>query len=257
LEIARRNAEDAAYALMTAKENDKKALETNHSKEQINQKNTEIHVLERKEKEEALGRVEELISREGKVFAPVSGILLQLDLTVGVKVSGTEKVSLSREDYAFHFKVTEKEAKHLEIGDEVIITPNNSRKSITASLDGIGMVDSAGMLLITAVLPEGEYGEGNIASYTINKQSKQYQQTIPLQAVRIDSNQVNYVLVVTESNTSLGNELTAYRVNVTILDKDYRTAAVEAPIGPEDNIIISSNKNIEEGDRVRIYEENK
>jgi hypothetical protein len=73
----------------------------------------------------------------------------------------------------------------------------------------------------------------------------------------MDANQVNYVLAVTESNTSLGNELTAYRINVMVLEKDYRTAAVEAPISPEDNIIISSNKNIEEGDRVRIYEENK
>ncbi|MDF2908339.1 MAG: hypothetical protein K0R34_3660 [Herbinix sp.] len=257
LEIARRNTEDAVYALKLAKEKDKETLEANHSKEQINEKNMEIHKLEQKEKEEALVRVEEIISRGGNVFAPVSGILLQLDLAVGVKVLGTEKVSLSREDYAFHFKVNEKEAKHLEIGDEVIITPNNSRKSITASLDSIGMVDTTGMSLITAVLPESEYGEGNIASYTINKRSKQYQQTIPLQAVRMDSNQVNYVLMVTESNTSLGNELTAYRINVTVLDKDYRTAAVDASIGPEDNIIISSNKNIEEGDRVRIYEENK
>jgi hypothetical protein len=119
------------------------------------------------------------------------------------------------------------------------------------------MADSAGLSLITAMLPEGEYGEGNIASFTIIKRSKQYQQTIPLQAIRMDANQVNYILVIRESNTSLGNELTAYRINVTILDKDYRTAAVEAPVSPEDNIIISSNKNIEEGDRVRILEENK
>jgi multidrug resistance efflux pump len=256
LEIARRSAEDAANELKSAKEKDRMTLEANHSKEQINHMNTEIHELELKEKEKALGRVEELISSGGKVIAPVTGVLLQLDLKVGSKVTGTEKVSISREDYGFYFKVTEKEAKHLEIGDEVIITPNNSRRSITASLDSIGMLDSTGMCLLTAVLPEGEYGEGNVAAYTINKRSGQYQQTIPLQAVRMDANQVNYVLVVGESNTSLGNELTAYRVNVNVLEKDYRTAAVEAHIGREDDVIISSNKSIEEGDRVRIFEEN-
>ncbi len=257
LEAARRSAEDAANAVERARDNDAKAQAANQSKKQINQINLEIRELELKEKEKELGEVEELISLQGKVFAPISGILLRLELSAGGKVAGTEKVSISREDYGFYFKVTEKEVKYLAIGDEIIITPNNSRRGITANLDSIGMVDSQGMSEISAVLPEGEYGEGNAASYTINKRSKQYQQTIPLEAIRMDSNQVNYVLVVGESNTSLGNVLTAYRVNVNVLEKDYRTAAVEASISSKDNIIISSNKNIEEGDRVRIYEENK
>ncbi len=257
VEAAKRNAEDAAKAVDQARASDERTKAANQTKKQIDQINLEIRELELKDKEEALARVEELINAQGKVLAPNSGILLRLDLSVGGKVAGTEKVSISKEDYGFHFKVTEKEAKYLAIGDEITITPNNSKKRITANLDSIGMVDSQGMSEITAVLPQGEYGEGSAASYTIYKRSKQYDQTIPLQAIRMDSNQVNYVLVIGESNTSLGNVLTAYRVNVTVLEKDYRTAAVEASIGPRDNIIISSNKNIEEGDRVRIYEENK
>ncbi len=255
LEAARRSAEDAADALEQARANDGKIQAANQTKEEIDQLNLEIRELELKEKEEALSRMEELIDAQGKVFAPVSGILLRLELSAGGKVTGTEKVSLSKEDYGFHFKVREKEVKYLAIGDEVIITPQNSRKGITANIDSIGMVDSQGMSEVSAALPQGEYGEGSIASYTIYKHSKQYHQTIPLQAIRMDANQVNYVLVVRESNTSLGNVLIAYRVNVNVLEKDFSTAAVESSMGSRDEIIISSNKNIEEGDRVRIYEE--
>lgn len=257
LEAARRNAEDAAYAMKSAKEKDKQSQKAMYSREQINQRNIEIHELELKEKEEALNRVEELIRLEGKAVSPVSGILLKLDLVNGGRINGTEKVSISREDYCFRFKVPEKEAKHLSVGDEVKITLENSRKSIAASLDSIGSVDLQGASEITAALPGDQYGEGKAAAYTISKRSKQYQQTIPLQAVRMDANQVNYVLMIGERNTSLGNELIAQRVNVTILEKDYKTAAIEGPISPRDKIIIGSNKNIEEGDRVRIYEKNK
>ncbi|HCM14309.1 MAG TPA: HlyD family secretion protein, partial [Lachnospiraceae bacterium] len=160
------------------------------------------------------------------------------------------------EDYEFITQVSKEEAKHLEAGDEIDIMLNHDKKAVTAIIESVGLEDEQGKSEITAAMPEGEYSGGSYASFTVNKTSKQYTQTLPLQAVRMDSNQVNYILAIRESSTSLGKELIAYRVNVEVLEKDSRTAAIKAVISPEDKIIISSSKGIEEGDRVRIDEEN-
>ena len=61
-------------------------------------------------------------------------------------------------------------------------------------------------------------------------------------------------MITEETNTILGNELTALRMDVTVLEKDYTIAAIEN--GLSDNIIVSSNKNIKAGDRVRLNDPN-
>jgi hypothetical protein len=165
-------------------------------------------------------------------------------------------VSIAVEDYGFEAKVTKEEAKHLSAGDEISIKIGDSRESIAASIENIGLEDAEGMVEISAILPNGEYKEGSTAAFEVNKASEQYRQTIPIQALRTDGVGANYVLITSENNTILGNELIAARVNVTVLEKDYSTAAIEDSLTREAVLIVSSNKNIEEGDRVRVNESN-
>ena len=64
------------------------------------------------------------------------------------------------------------------------------------------------------------------------------------------------VLVVTEKETVLGEELTAKRVDVKVEKRDGEYAAVtEGVLGRNDKIIIDSNKTVEDGDRVRLETE--
>ena len=257
LEIANRNLEDANEAFKKAKKNDAKTEQSNQRKAETDQISAKLLSLEVEKRKEAVDLAEKLLDQEGRVFSPVSGRIRQIGLTVGSKISGTEKVSVDSEDYEFIAQVSKEEAKHLEAGDEIDIIQNHGKKAVTAIIESVGPEDGQGRSEISAVLPEGEYNGGSYASFMVNKTSKQYTQTLPLQAVRMDSNQVNYILAIQESSTSLGKELIAYRVNVEVLEKDSRTAAIKAVINPEDKIIISSSKSIEEGDRVRIDEENK
>ncbi|MBE5967480.1 MAG: biotin/lipoyl-binding protein [Lachnospiraceae bacterium] len=255
--IADRNLEDANEAFEKAKNKDAEIERSNQRKAESDQISGKLLSLEVEKKKEAVDLVEKLLDQEGRVLSPVSGNIRQIDLTVGSKISGAEKVSITMENYGFITQVSRDEVKHLEAGDEINIMLNNNKKTVSAIIESVSPEDEKGMSEITAVLPEGEYNGGSHASFTVNKTSKQYMQTLPLQAVRMDSNQVNYILAIRESNTSLGKELIAYRVNVEVLEKDSRTAAVKAVIDAEDKIIISSSKSIEEGDRVRIDEENK
>ncbi len=256
LEGAERALEDAEKALNKARKNDSKTVSSNRTKEKMNRISDELLALEVEKQKKAVDEVEELLKQEGQVFSPAAGRLRHIGLSVGGRITGSEKVSISMEDYGFRARVSKDDVKHLAAGDEISIRRGGSRKDIMAVIESVGQEDSQGMTEITAVLPKGDYTAGEAASYTVNKTSKQYRQTLPLQAVRMDSNQVNYVLIIGESNTSLGKEQTAWRVNVEVLEKDSLTAAVDAPISPEDRIIIGSSKSIEEGDRVRSYEEN-
>lgn len=256
LESAERALEDARETLEAAKRKDTKTARSNQTKDKINQISDELLTLEVEKQKEEVEAVKELLRQEGQVLSPAAGKIRHIGLSVGSRVTGTEKLSISMEDYGFRAKVSKEDVKHLAAGDEINIRRGNNRKVISAAIESIGQEDAQGLSEITAVLPEGDYTAGEFAGFTVNKTSKQYRQTLPLQAVRIDSNKVNYVLIIGESNTSLGKEQVAYRVNVEVLEKDSQTAAVDIAVGSEDQIIISSSKSIEEGDRVRIYEEN-
>ena len=52
----------------------------------------------------------------------------------------------------------------------------------------------------------------------------------------------------------LGTVQTAKRVSVTVLEKDAQKAAVTSVLKESDQIIVSSEKYVEEGDRIRIKE---
>jgi hypothetical protein len=61
-------------------------------------------------------------------------------------------------------------------------------------------------------------------------------------------------LIIKESDGILGRIQTAFRLDVTIVAQDAKSVAIEAPLSAEEDIIISSSKNISEGDRVRVVE---
>ena len=78
-----------------------------------------------------------------------------------------------------------------------------------------------------------------------------YNQVIPIAGLRQESDGY-YVLVVKPQKTILGEELTAEKVPVELLEKSSSQAAVEGAFGNTDRLIVSSSRIIEAGDRVRL-----
>lgn len=77
---------------------------------------------------------------------------------------------------------------------------------------------------------------------------------VPLSALYYDNNQA-YVLVVEETETVLGTERIARRVDVTVLDKNEEYAALqEGTLTAEQDIITGADRNVEPGGRVRLEE---
>lgn len=106
-----------------------------------------------------------------------------------------------------------------------------------------------------ARLPENTAaGNGNTFTWNVNAASDQeYEQIIPLSALREDTAGA-FCLILSEEKSMLGTVQTAKRIPVTVLEKDAQKAAVTSTLKESDQIIASSEKYVEEGERVRIKE---
>lgn len=106
-----------------------------------------------------------------------------------------------------------------------------------------------------ALLPENaEVRSGSRFTWTLEVPSEaEYEQMIPLGALHegIDG---TYCLVLAEEKRMSGTVQTAKRVPVTVLEKDAKSAAVTSPLKGTDQVIVSSEKYVTEGDRVQVKE---
>ena len=66
-----------------------------------------------------------------------------------------------------------------------------------------------------------------------------------------NGNQAQYIFILDEKNTVLGVETVVRRVDVEVIEQNDHYAAVEGPISEEQRIVCSSNRELNEGDRVR------
>ena len=102
-------------------------------------------------------------------------------------------------------------------------------------------------------MPEGtEVSYGDTFTWKVQVPSEQnYDCKIPLTALREDS-QGNYCLIVSEESSALGTVQKAERVPVTVLEKNSEEAAVDSVLEKTDQLIVGSEKYVEEGDQIRI-----
>ena len=116
---------------------------------------------------------------------------------------------------------------------------------------GGGSVGSAGVWY--APVPEGtEVSYGDTFTWKVQVPSEQnYDCKIPLTALREDS-QGNYCLIVSEESSALGTVQKAERVPVTVVEKNSEEAAVDSVLEKTDQVIVGSEKYVEEGDQIRI-----
>ena len=106
-----------------------------------------------------------------------------------------------------------------------------------------------------APLPEDMDIEENEAfTWKTEKDSaKEYEQVIPLTALREDISGA-YCLIAVEKEQMLGTLMIAKRVPVTVIEKDGKNVAVTSELKKADQVIVSTEKFVSGGDRVRIKE---
>lgn len=205
-------------------------------------------------KEEDISELRKMIAKKGKVYSPTKGIIGSSGLDYGITLTGSEKLVILTGDYELIMKADKDTLKYFAVGDEIEIKGYDKNSSVTSTIETMGLPDEEGLITFTALLSEGNYKEGGTLAYQLKKSSGEFQNCIPLQAIRQDSGNRTYVLLIKETNSILGTEQTAFRLDVTIEEKDRHTAAVSGAITSEDILITGSSKEITEGDRVMVNE---
>ncbi len=221
----------------------------------------------------ALQKLKKYEAAEGKIRAKRDCVVLSSGVQPGTITAGTEVFETGSGGFCLRGSVKTTDQEKLKTGAEVSVQlPSGAKKS--AVLEAItseparggsqetngtgsdqGEEDSSPGLFWYAPLPDNTEVKGT-ETFTWNTESaseKEYEQIIPLSALREDVSEA-YCLIVSEEKHMLGTIQTAKRVPVTVLEKDGEKAAVTSILREEDKLITASEKYVQEGDRVRIKE---
>ena len=251
--------EEELYAAGRAVETAQAALEDARRQAEVLQKEGEIDRItcesERSDKEKSRAALQEILDNGGRLLAPAPGTVVRT-LERGDKTKeGEDAVILSSADRGFVFegKLDKDSARRFSAGDkgELHYKLDGSTQKADVEIHSISTPDESDQVLVTAVLPEGDYTSGMPAQLFLSRKSETYQNCLPLTALRSDSGG-DHVFVLRRQSSVLGTEWVIARVDITVKERDSQTMYVEGALTYSDQVVINSNKIISEGDRVRI-----
>lgn len=244
--------EAADAALTEAKDNLQIAKNNDTYLDRINTLKLEslLTAVERKQKK--LDELQKIYDFGGKLNSPKDGIVSELGIMDFSKTSGDEKVSIASKDCHFQGELSEEALDYLMEGNTMSCLLNSEKSELTLTITSIWYDRASNKNFFSASLPEGEYTPGHSGKFYTTKKSGTYDTCVPIEAIRRDFEGNNYILTVIDKSSILGDNKTTFRINVNVINSDYKTAAIQDAISKDTIIIIGSNNVIEEGDRVRV-----
>lgn len=202
-----------------------------------------------------LETLEALYKQKGIFKAETSGYITSINMKEGEICSQTSVMTLSQpeEGYQFVCEVNEAEKEFISVGDELTLTSKKGEK-IT---EGIPVSEVRRSKANEERYEIVAYLEEDLEAYTDRtlkmkaaSKTDAFKLCVPLSALNFDGQY--YVFVMKETEGILGKQMSAMRIDVTVLDKTDKIAAIEGPVTKEDEVIITSSKAINDGDRVRL-----
>ena len=248
--------DDAAAALETTKTTYGRAVSSaelpasTSNSAQIGQITYEQMALE-------LNKLEALMEAEGKILAPTDGIVTKCNVQTGEKTTDTTAILLADLSQGCKFSglATEEQSQYIGVGDVVTLRAGSSGKSYKdlPVTTFSATEEPGGGYRLTVQIPAGSLTLGANVELNYTKKSQPYSCCVPLSALHLDNRNQTYVLVVQQTNSVMGAELQARKVNVTVLEQNETMAALaEGTLGAKDKVIIGSDKTIDSGSRVRV-----
>lgn len=203
-----------------------------------------------------LEKLQALKDAEGKILAPTDGIVTRCNVQTGEKTTDTTAILLADLSQGCKFSglATEDDSQYIGVGDKVMLQTVNGKVYQDLPVTTFSMTEEAGGgYLLTVQIPAANLGIGVNVQLTFTKKSQPYTYCVPLSALRLDSRNQPYVLVVKESKSIMGEELQAQKVSVTVIEQNATMAALaEGTLGLKDLVITGSDRDIENGSRVRV-----
>lgn len=211
-----------------------------------------------RQQELALGKLQALQKAEGKITAPVQGVVTNIAVTTGdFTTEGTAmRLADTSQGSRLVVSVDKSNEEYVSKGCQAAISVPGSKEKITKyTVTSITENEEDPTLLDVVIdMPDGGLETGTRAEIEIVQKSENYSAVIPVQALHEEQNG-SYVLVMEEEQGVMGTELVAKRYEVKVQDKNSVQAALEEGIlTSEQEIISSSSRSIDDGSRVRKKE---
>lgn len=197
--------------------------------------------------------------KKGIIKAPAAGVIRKVVVETGYSTPDSSAVTMAdlSAGSRLEAQIPAEDSAYISLGDEITVKPSDGSKAIEGlTIDSIKKNPGDDNLIDIGVrITENQLKLGASAVIEAEKKSTSYSTVLPLQALHVDEGQY-YVLVVQEEKNILGTELTAQRFDVNIKEKNKEMAAIEAgTLSGGEQVILSSEKKVEAGDRVRLKEE--
>lgn len=206
--------------------------------------------------QEKLAAYQEILNGEGKITAPLSGMVTDVYVQAGGRVPDTASLLMADNEVPCQFRatLTKEDKTYVNLNDEVKLKLGD-RNEFGATVDYLTENENApGSFTVIIRLPEETGTPGQSGTISCVKAGEKQPGCIPLLALHENSGGTNYVYVVGEREGILGTEYYVEEINVSIVDKNEKFAAVEGAITTESQIIQSADKEIKKGDVVRLAE---
>lgn len=203
---------------------------------------------------EDLAKYQEIKDVEGQITAKQSGMVTDIYISVGGRIPDSAVMLIADDSVPCQFKtmIDKEQKKYVSLHDKVSLKLDGSSRKTEVSVDYLSESETMpGSYDVYINLPEGTGTPGLSGTMEHAETGEKYSCCVSPMALHSENSR-NYVYVVKEREGILGMEYYIEEVNVRILDENENWIAVEGALDSESQIVISSTKEIGNGEIVRF-----
>lgn len=215
------------------------------------------------EEENALAQMKEqrsayqqLLRDQGKIVSKRDGTVIENRVAAGDRTPDNAAMLLTDDSGGWDFKavLTEEQSGHIKVEDVVTLKFQDGKKTEEdCRVSALRKIED-GMYELVVEVAEQEHFPGEAGTLEMTSQSEQYSCCVPLTALYSDNNR-DYVLLIRETDTILGTELSVVKREVAVVDQNESDAALEnGALEEADRFVVYASKEIMPGDKVRRVE---
>ena len=204
--------------------------------------------LDQKEIERRIQKLEQLKADGGAVRATMDSVVKKLEAATGQITSSTMAALLTDTSNGYRFEAT-------AVGDEVTLDFGDHNDPVSGL--GIESIEASeedpDRCLISLDVPPQKEKLPSTAELKGTQTTKKYPAVVPIGALKVENGKY-FLYMPAEKESVLGNIMVVERVDVDVLDKNDKYAAVEGAFLESNEVLVRSSKPVDTGDRVRKEE---
>ena len=202
--------------------------------------------------------LQKVLARKGKVKAPCDGVIKSLNAVTGSQTGAEAAIVLYETKGTFRFQtdVSKDDLKYIKIGQTATLKGADDNEIENAEIESVKEdSNNEDQYILSITVPKGTLSIGDTAEFTISQDAGPFNACVPLSAL-YEENGRYYVYVTDTQNTVLGDVMIARKTYVNVKDKNTSTAALDdGSLSSDQKIVISTDREISNGSRIRLLEE--